>query len=60
MIDRYLWLFLFLFFAQFASAQLVAPVTGQVKNELLVQLDKEASITTLLSKINRQKPAILV
>ncbi|MCB0616364.1 MAG: S8 family peptidase [Phaeodactylibacter sp.] len=56
MIDRYLWLFLFLFFAQFASAQLVAPVTGQVKNELLVQLDKEASITTLLSKINRQKP----
>lgn len=55
--DRYLVLLLFAFLAQSARAQLVDPVTGQVKNELLVQLDKEASPTVLLERINRQKPA---
>lgn len=57
MINRYPWLLLLLFTTLSAHAQLVDPLTGQVKNELLVQLDEQASITTLVQKINRQKEA---
>ncbi|MCO6476103.1 MAG: S8 family serine peptidase [Phaeodactylibacter sp.] len=55
MIYRFFWLSTLLFTALFAQAQLVDPATGQVKNELLVQLDKDAGVATLVQKINRQK-----
>lgn len=57
MINRFSWLFLFLFITQLAYAQLVDPVSGKVRNEMLVRLDEGASVTTLVQKINRQRSA---
>ncbi|MCB9264151.1 MAG: S8 family peptidase [Lewinellaceae bacterium] len=57
MINRFFWLSLLLFVVHFAHAQMAAAGSGKVKNELLVQLDKETGISALLEKINRQKPA---
>lgn len=56
MANRTILLSLILFLYQFAHAQLVDPATGQVTNELLVQLEENTTLASLLDKANHRRP----
>lgn len=60
MTGRYSLLFLLLFFSQYVPAQLTDPATGRVMDELLVRLEENTGINTILDRANRQQAASVV